>query len=592
MAPSQLLPFDPSFENVDQFVDSLLAFSTSNRLFQHLCGGVHILDFLTQEPDLYSTILPEAWREWFPLHYTSDILDLLMREDVAVLRRLKVTNAEDCSSKWRNSKSPPDSLLDYIIAIRMHALRRDFSPPLSSESLSDPLPRNVTVGMKPKKIHEVKHFARYIGDLSASVAELTSQEITHFVDFGSGQNYLGRTLASPPYNQHVVALESKYHNICGAKAMDVTAKLTQKEKISRNKKQFRQGSSESHMLGVRSQSVSISKSNELTDVDMRANHSLVDGNPQAGRIQYIETVIQDGSLLEVTKAITGIPASVLVKPQLMVCSLHSCGNLLHHGLRSLIMNRNVKAVAMVGCCYNLVTEKLGPPTYKMPSLRVANLRLDRTSSACDPHGFPMSERLTKYKHEYGEGIRMNITARMMACQAPQNWTAMDCESFFTRHFYRALLQRLMLDHGLVEQTTDCRNEMNDRTLNGWTGNGPPVLIGSLRKSCYTSFTAYVHGVIKKMKEDSSFGFRIAEGLKNLTNEQLAAYEEKYYHRKKELSIIWSLMAFSASLIEAVVLVDRWLFLSEQPEVKTCWIEPVFDYAQSPRNLVVVGVKKK
>ena len=584
MAPSQLLPFESSFETVDHYVDSLLAFSTSNRLFQTLCGGVHILDFLTREPDLYSTVLPQEWREWFQLHDISDILDLLLREDAAVLQRLGATDAKNCFSKWRNAPIPPGSLLDYIIAIRTHALRRDCSPPLSSKSSSDPLPRHVAVGMKPKKIHEVKHFSRYIGDLSASFAKLTSQEITHVVDFGSGQNYLGRTLAGPPYNQNVIALESKHHNIQAARTLDVAAKLAKKEKTLQNKKQFRQC--------LRSQSICRPHSNDLTHKETQNNYSAFQGYQEAERIKYVETVIQDGNLLHVVRLITGTPPLVLEKPRLMVCSLHSCGNLLHHGLRSLIVNPDVKAVAMVGCCYNLVTEKLGPPTYKIPSLRMDNPRLDRTSSACDPHGFPMSERLINYKHEYGEGIRINITARMMACQAPQNWTDMDCESFFTRHFYRALLQRLFLDYGLVDPPTDCRLGINDGSPKEWIGNSPPILIGSLRKSCYTSFTAYVHGVVRKLKEGSSFGFRIAERLQNITNAQTAAYEEKYQRSKKDLSVIWSLMAFSAGLVEAVILVDRWLFLKEQPEVKACWVEPVFDYAQSPRNLVVVGIKER
>ena len=51
------------------------------------------------------------------------------------------------------------------------------------------------------------------------------------------------------------------------------------------------------------------------------------------------------------------------------------------------------------------------------------------------------------------------------------------------------------------------------------------------------------------------------------------------------------MAFSAMLAEAIVLVDRWQFLREHDSVKECWVEPVFDYAESPRNLAVIGIKK-
>jgi hypothetical protein len=42
----------------------------------------------------------------------------------------------------------------------------------------------------------------------------------------------------------------------------------------------------------------------------------------------------------------------------------------------------------------------------------------------------------------------------------------------------------------------------------------------------------------------------------------------------------------------LIVVDRWLFLREHGDVVSeCWVEPVFDYGLSPRNLVVVGIKR-
>ncbi|KAK5239180.1 hypothetical protein LTR40_014770, partial [Exophiala xenobiotica] len=92
--------------------------------------------------------------------------------------------------------------------------------------------------MKTKKVHEVTNFAAYIGNLSADVSGRFGEPIS-VVDFGSGQNYLGRTLASPPYNKHVIAVERRHHNIVGARGMDVHAKLAKKEKIMRNKKEWK-----------------------------------------------------------------------------------------------------------------------------------------------------------------------------------------------------------------------------------------------------------------------------------------------------------------------------------------------------------------
>lgn len=80
---------------------------------------------------------------------------------------------------------------------------------------------------------------------------------------------------------------------------------------------------------------------------------------------------------------------------------------------------------------------------------------------------------------------------------------------------------------------------------------------------------------------------------NVTDEEIAAYEERYELQKKELSVMWSLMAFSAGVVESLVVVDRWVFLREAVERGECreaWVQGVFEYAVSPRNLVVVGVK--
>ncbi|KAL9117579.1 MAG: hypothetical protein Q9187_005883 [Circinaria calcarea] len=623
-------------------------------MLQTLCGGVHILDFLTLEPDLYASILPQDWRNWFHVFDISDILDLLMREDVGCLLASATSTQPlahgaiptSLDGSWRNGPVPPLGLLKYIHAVRNHNLLREFHEdgitriPDKSQALS----RQISVGMKPKKAHEVEKFAVFIDGLATDIATEGPYDLTHVIDFGSGQNYLGRVLASQPYEKQVIAVESKQLNIEGAKSMDINARLAKKEIIRRNKKAFRMGTTS--VLEPHEPTVKTSLSEETT-LDLQAkNASTLAGEPQdalengqgivrqKNKIHYIEHTIQDGDL---TSVIDQLRPSLKVRKQsvntsesrpfsatgkerniseaksqdaavekptshqslnpdisdnrFMVVSLHSCGNLVHHGLRSLILNQSVRAVAMVGCCYNLVTERLGPPTYKIPTLRAPNARVEQSSSACDPHGFPMSERMATYTHEGGEGIRLNITARMMAVQAPQNWTAVTCEAFFTRHFYRALLQRIFLDRGIVKKPTAVAEVVGGGSPRGWSVAGQPITIGSLRKACYNSFVAYVRGAVAKTGVHGKQGTLIKESMDGLTDEELMLYEKMYESKKKELSIIWSLMAFSAGVVESVIVVDRWLYLKEQKVVKDCWVQTVFDYAQSPRNLVVVGVKR-
>jgi hypothetical protein len=180
---------------------------------------------------------------------------------------------------------------------------------------------------------------------------------------------------------------------------------------------------------------------------------------------------------------------------------------------------------------------------------------------------------------------------MMAVQAPQNWTEKESESFFTRHFFRALLQKLFLDRGVVAKP--CSLSEPEADAESFQAEGTdPVIIGSLRKACYVSFTAYVRGAIAKLAADPARGAFIDGKIGDITDAEIDQYARTYAAQKKELKIMWSLMAFSAGVVESLIVVDRWLFLKEHPDVvQDAWVEAVFDYKLSPRNLVVVGIKR-
>lgn len=653
MIPEKALPLHNEWENTEEYVESLLSFATSSTLFRNLCGGVHILEFLTREPDLFSTLFPEDWREFFDQHAIGDILDLLLRENIEPLRRSSVSNENENfdeprggkETTWRNGPVPPQGLLEYIRQIRRHAFRREFTPKTdNSRAPIGKIPHHVAVGMKPKKVHEVENFSHYVSSLAADIDQASDREsedrkstggITHIVDFGSGQNYLGRTLVSPQYNKHVIAIEQKQENISGAKGKDSAAKLTKKKVVLKNKKELRarkhaamacqRAGSESTPgtgtpIGAGDESeessekdsyvtvIQVPDDNNVNESELAAKQNGGNGKGDSkkhagGHIDYVEHEIQDGYLEPIIDHIVKEPqhspapmddagqsSSSCSVPRVMVVSLHSCGNLIHHGIRSLILNPSVAAVAMIGCCYNLMTERLGPLTWKLPSLRSKHPRLERTSTAYDPHGFPLSRRLETYAHESGEGIILNITARMMAVQAPGNWGSDDSEGFFKRHFFRSLLQRILLDYGIVSRPGVSDSADGDSDPAGSEAPSTPLIVGSLRKSAFTSFPVYARAATAKLARNEDYGAAIRAKVSTLSDDEFDSYERRYWSGKKNLSITWSMMAFSAQVAEAIIVTDRWLFLREQDEVKHAWVEPVFDYSQSPRNLVVVGMK--
>ncbi|KAK6071773.1 hypothetical protein SCUP234_09488 [Seiridium cupressi] len=584
MKPSKPLPYPDCWDSAEEYVSKLLDFATTSDSFQTLCGGVHILDFFTNEPGLFQQVIPHDWQEYLLSTDSMQLLDMLMRNDLDAIS---------------NEERPPDSFLQYIRDIRSYCLGRNFA---TVEEKPPQLTRLVSVGMKPKKIHEVSNFANYVDKFSEDVEELTGEGITHFVDFGSGQNYLGRALASPPYNKHIVAVEGREHNIAGAKELDMIARIAEKEKVMRNKKLWHQLVNKKKNAGETTQ-----KMLENLAVETKALDQVVDIRPRRelealytpedgkGFIRYISGRLESGDLSDVVSQLEAAPEAS-EELRLMAISIHSCGNLSHHGIRSLVMNPKVRAVAIVGCCYNLMTEKLGPPSYKhpymRPSLQALNGRVIRESAKFDPQGFPMSERLSTYKDD---GVRFNITARMMACQAPQNWGEEESDGFFTRHFFRAVLQKIFLDKGVIQKVYHSEPEGGD-TFSPFNMSTNPVIIGSLSKKCYKSLHTYVRGAITKLTTQSDYHEHcdiIKEKMGDITDEEIAQYEASYLHRKRELSAIWSLMAFSAGVVESLIVTDRWLFLKQHTDlVQDCWVETVFDFRESPRNLVVVGVKKR
>ncbi|KAM3085428.1 hypothetical protein ACMFMG_002505 [Clarireedia jacksonii] len=661
MPPAKPIPYPDDFSHEDEYVDSLLHFASTSTIFQTLCGGVHILDFFTREPSLYHKVIPPEWQAWLLSCPSMTLLDLLMRDDLSLAR-------ED---------SPPASLLAYIRSIRSHSLTRAVP---AARQKPRALPRHIAVGMVPKKIHEVANFAEYVVQVADEVAAERGSPITHFVDFGSGQNYLGRALASPPYQRNIVAVESKEGNISGARNMDVLAGVAAREKVMRNKKLFREmvgkekgkgrgkGKRKGNVtVGVNGGKGGMERENQKEDeqedenenenkneeekkeeedekmeerkeeqkeeesrgeketkdekgdetkneaeekqqpekkkeahpeieYDTRPTKSLATiYAPSSGKgyIQYVEHRVENGDLSAVvsqiqnlqlsastnslniisdpsttsTPSLETISSSLLTtpSPSLMAISIHSCGNLSHHGIRSLLLNPSVHAIAIVGCCYNLLTESLpsssssespsSSPSLKhpllRPNLRAINLPSPSLPTSPDPHGYPMSSRLRTHNH--GAGIPLNITARMMGVQAPANWANKESDDFFTRHFFRALLQKLFLDYGVVERVA-LFDEDKDEEVEGegekkekeYTTT--PIIIGSLRKSAYTSFTSYVRGALSKLVDPpsctpsphpelrTSVSALVSAKLGNITDAEIAAYEQRYGAQKKELSV--------------------------------------------------------
>jgi hypothetical protein len=115
---------------------------------------------------------------------------------------------------------------------------------------------------------------------------------------------------------------------------------------------------------------------------------------------------------------------------------------------------------------------------------------------------------------------------------------------------------MFLDQGVVSKphfSPALRNKRNNITKESTN----LVIVSSLRKGCYNSFTTCVYRAIVKLTADPNQGMEISRKIASITDKEIKEYALRYSPRKKELSIMRSLMAFSARVVESLIVVDRW-----------------------------------
>lgn len=81
----------------------------------------------------------------------------------------------------------------------------------------------------------------------------------------------------------------------------------------------------------------------------------------------------------------------------------------------------------------------------------------------------------------------------------------------------------------------------------------------------------------------------------ITFEEAEAYYQEYKAKQadKQITILWTLRVLLGPILESIILVDRFLYLTETLEdspTKGVWLWPLFDPVTSPRNIVIAATK--
>ena len=217
----------------------------------------------------------------------------------------------------------------------------------------------------------------------------------------------------------------------------------------------------------------------------------------------------------------------------LLTGLHACGSLSEHMIRLSTTVPCISRLAVVGCCYNHISP----------------------ISSSNPLGFPISSFMRLNK------LNLSSSALISGCQAPTNWTHNPNSLFARKHWYRAVLEKLLYDKKLVNQ--------EQRPVWG------------IRNCDLQSFRAYVARALQSLKLEIG---------KDVTEEEIAEYEERYQSRTAETAILWTLSVLLCRVVESAITLDRAFFLQEAG-LQDVDILPIFDYKESPRNLMITASKE-
>ena len=93
-----------------------------------------------------------------------------------------------------------------------------------------------------------------------------------------------------------------------------------------------------------------------------------------------------------------------------------------------------------------------------------------------------------------------------------------------------------------------------------------------------------------LKNFQAYAARALQSLKLsecVSTAEIAEYEERYQHRSNETAILWTFSVLLCRVVESVIALDREFFLREAG-LEEVDVLPIFDYKESPRNLMVVA----
>jgi len=448
-----------------------------------------------------------------------------------------MTSLHEVKEEW------PESLKTYIkLTKEISLIRNPKLINLEKNITIEDINKNILIGMNPKKIYEVKILASLINTVAKS------NHINNILDIGAGQAYLSSVLAYQ-HNLRVLGVDCNEIQICGASTRNEYIKraLTYNKSKNSNETNIEKMNNDNDKNETENESKNKS-SNITNDDDEKNNNHQQSREKKIGKLYMCNRLVtENDTFASLIEEITKHEEIIDSHETWLTCGLHACGDLTPSMIK-LFLKGISNAFVGIGCCYNLLTEEDHEGNEK---------------------GFPLSE----FSNDCG--FQLGPSAKMIACQVTPKWiTQPNISETFKKHFYRAILQVIIFENKLLSE-----EELNNQ-----------IIIGRIRKQHMKSFKAYATEALKRLNVSS-------EKIETLNFE---SYLERYRERQGEIIAAWALRTLISNAIESLILTDRWLYFEEQSRIlqettKDQFIEthlfPLFDQITSPRNMVLIAIKK-
>jgi hypothetical protein len=423
------------------------------------------------------------------------------------------------------------------------------------------------LGAKPKKRHEVRHLCPIIDKLSKCCEAQT------VFDIGSGQGHLDRMLALK-YSLRVVGVEMSSHNakVATKRAVDTLETVTKRKKQNgvlwreayqmcrrhRLRRVFREW--RGPRPGDDKDKVLLKKVSKSTPKQVMGTKWIENEKKTGGGVKSVPVFIgPDTSPQDLWKFVgTHRDDDDEDDNNAILVGLHPCGDLSCAILRLFVDARQTKktrvfkGMCLVSCCYHLLQQqdkKHG--TYR---------------------NFPMSKHLLKRRADASPigQASFNLACHMFRTplDGRPNIENLDFKLRLKKLMFRAALQKYVHDRFPKRMSIVVQSRVRwHKTYNT------------------SSFAEYVRGVT--ISKRASLRNVIKEHEMESDHDINLYYEKNIRPRSHQLAIIINLRCLFAPVIEALILVDRALYVMESGlfHVEMC---PLFDSRLSPRSVAIMA----